>query len=110
MRYRLLTNPGYATVAALIAPALTAAAPALPSFAPAYLTTGSFVLALGAMAGLLVANRALRRELDRRGMEREREYNSRVEVERQLHLVHEELERETQSKRDELGGVQQQLD
>jgi diguanylate cyclase (GGDEF)-like protein len=110
MRYRLLSNPGHAAVAALIAPALTAAAPALPSFAPAYLTAGSFVLTLGALAGLLVANRALRRELDRRGMEREREHNSRVEVERQLHLMHEELERETQSKRDELGGVQQQLD
>jgi diguanylate cyclase (GGDEF)-like protein len=110
MRYRLLPAPGLAAVAALISPALTAGAPALPSFAPAYLTTGSFVLTLGALAGLLVANRALRRELDRRGVERQREHNSRVQVEQQLHLMREALERETLSKRDELGSVQQQLD
>ena len=111
MRYRLLPDRGLAAVAALISPALTAAAPALPSsFAPAYLTTGSFVLTLGALAGLLVANRALRRELDRRGVEHEHEHSSRVQVEQQLRLMREELEREAQSKREELGGVQQQLD
>jgi len=101
---------GLAGALALISPAVVAAAPALPSFASAYLTAASFVLTLGALAGLLIANRTLRRELDRRGIEREREHSTRLQTEQKLRLVSEELERETQSKRDELGGVQRQLD
>jgi diguanylate cyclase (GGDEF)-like protein len=110
MRHRSLHAPGLAGIAALVSPAVAAGASTVASFAPVYLTAASFTLTLGALAGLLIANRSLRRELDRRGEEREREHSTRLQVEQQLRLTREELERETLSKRDELNGVQRQLD
>jgi len=110
MRNGSIIGSGFAGAMTLISPAIAAAAPALPSFSSAYLTAASFVVTLGALAGLIISNRALRRELDRRGVEHEREHSTRLQAEQKLRLVREELERETQSKRDELGGVQRQLD
>jgi diguanylate cyclase (GGDEF)-like protein len=107
MRYGSFIGSGFAGAIALTAPALAAAAPAFPA---AYLTAASLAVSLGALAGLFISNRALRRELDRRGAEREQEHNTRLQAEQKLRVLGEELERETQSKRDELGGVQRQLD
>ena len=110
MRNASFIGSGFAGAMTLTSPAVAAAVSALPSFSSAYLTAASFAVTLGALAGLLITNRALRRELDRRGVEHEREHSTRLQAEQKLRLVREELERETQSKRDELGGVQRQLD
>jgi diguanylate cyclase (GGDEF)-like protein len=110
MRYRSLTlSSTLAGFAATTSPAASAAALELSTHA-SYLAAGSLVLTLGALAGLLVSNRSLRRELDRQGVEREQEHSSRLQVEQKLRLIREELERETQSKRTELDGVQRQLE
>lgn len=110
MRYGSFIGSCFTGAIALIAPAPASAAGAGATFPSAYLTAASLAVSLGALAGLLVSNRALRRELDRRGAEREQEHSTRLQAEQKLRVLSEELERETQSKREELGGVQRQLD
>jgi len=110
MRYAFLLRSGLAASTALHASVAFATPAAAPFTGTTYLAAGSLLLTMGALAGLLVANRSLRRELDRRGMEREQEQGTRIRVEQKLQLVREELERETQSKREELESVQRQLD
>jgi predicted signal transduction protein with EAL and GGDEF domain len=110
MRYVPFGRSALAGLTGAIPPAVVAAPLTPPYTGVTFLTVGSLLLTTGALAGLLIANRALRRELDRRGQEREREQSTRIRVEHKLQLVREELERETQSKREELEGVQRQLD
>jgi diguanylate cyclase (GGDEF)-like protein len=110
MRYAFLHRSGLAASTVMFSSVAIAAPAAMPVTGTTYLAAGSLLLTMGALAGLLVANRALRRELDRRGMEREHEQGTRIHVEQKLQLVREELERETQSKREELDSVQRQLD
>jgi diguanylate cyclase (GGDEF)-like protein len=110
MRYALLRRSVLAGLNGAISPALVAAPLTPPYPGVTYLTVGSLLLTMGALAGLLIANRALRRELDRRGREREREQDTRIRVEHKLQLTREALEQETQSKREELESVQRQLD
>jgi diguanylate cyclase (GGDEF)-like protein len=110
MRYRLL--PGSSSVLLLTTSAAVHAATAShsPVLDPMYLGAASLVISLGALAALLASNRALRRELERQGMQREHEHASRVQVEQKLRLAREELERESAVRRAELDRVQLQLE
>jgi diguanylate cyclase (GGDEF)-like protein len=110
MRNRLLS--GLSPIALLVAPGAASAAAAFvtPALNTTYVGAVSLVITLGALAGVLASNRALRRELERRGMQQEHEHASRVHVEQKLRLTREELERETQAKRLELDQVRHQLE
>jgi len=65
MRYAFLLRSGLAASTALHASVAFATPAAAPFTGTTYLAAGSLLLTMGALAGLLVANRSLRRELDR---------------------------------------------
>jgi diguanylate cyclase (GGDEF)-like protein len=110
MRYASLLRSGVTATTAMLSSVAAAGPAPVPLTGTTYLAAGSLLLTMGALAGLLVTNRTLRRELDRRGLEREREQGARIQTEEKLQLAREELEREALSKREELDGVQRQLD